>query len=120
VAPHQPHERTAASLPTGLSDRGRWQQFAGSASGLGLSGNPAGAIEPSLATGPAGQVYTAWTDVRNGNFEVYLAAWTGRGWPAAISKAASARATAARGGRAFRLMRPASRSSLGSRTMTSS
>ena len=80
VLPHTAHERTAASLPAGVTERGRWQQFAGSANGLGVSGNVAGAIDPSIVTDPAGNIYTAWSDARNGNFEIYVAQWMENAW----------------------------------------
>ncbi|MEQ1828011.1 MAG: right-handed parallel beta-helix repeat-containing protein, partial [Pirellula sp.] len=75
-----PHVRTDSSLPAGITDRGRWQQLAGSAVGLGLGGNTAGAIDPAIAISPAGQVFTAWSDARNGNYEIYVAKWNGNAW----------------------------------------
>ena len=80
VLAHVPNDRTASSLPTGLTERGRWQQLAGSASGLGLSGNVAGAIEPTLAVSATGQVIATWSDARNGNYEIYVARWDGTQW----------------------------------------
>jgi parallel beta-helix repeat protein len=80
VLPHVPHERTAASLPAGATGRGRWQQFAGSASGLGVGGNVAGAFDPAIVAGPSGTFYAAWSDARNGNYEIYVSRWNGSAW----------------------------------------
>ena len=68
-----------ATLPTGVDYRGRWSEFASSAAGPGLSGDPGLSIEPSIAAGAGGQ-YVAWADNRNGNFEIYLARHTAAGW----------------------------------------
>ncbi len=80
VLPHVPHARTDASLPDGITERGRWRQLAGSAAGLGLSGNLAGAVDSQIAVSPTGQVYAAWSDARNGNYEIYVTEWDGAGW----------------------------------------
>ena len=69
----------AASLPTGVEYRGRWAELAGSASGGGLSGDPGQSIEPSVVADAAGP-YVAWSDNRNGNFEIYVARHTAAGW----------------------------------------
>ena len=67
------------SLPTGVDGLGRWTEFAGSASGAGLSGLPGVSVEPSIAAGPAGE-YVAWADQRNGSFAIYVALHTAAGW----------------------------------------
>jgi Ca2+-binding RTX toxin-like protein len=68
-----------ASLPTGVDYRGRWTEFASSATGAGLSGNAGLSIEPGIAAGVGGQ-YVVWADNRNGNFEIYLAQHGSAGW----------------------------------------
>ncbi len=80
VLPHVPQARTDASLPDGITERARWKQLAGSAVGLGISGNLAGAVDPQIVVSPAGQVYATWSDGRNGNYEVYVAKWDGNSW----------------------------------------
>ena len=88
VLPDVAASRTAASLPTGASERTRWQQFAGSGSGNGLSDAYAGAIDPTIAVSPSGHVYAAWSDARNGNFEIYVARWNGTAWQELAGSAA--------------------------------
>jgi Ca2+-binding RTX toxin-like protein len=80
VVAHVAADRTLASLPTGVTERGRWQQYSGSATGLGMGGNLAGAIEPDVAVSPTGGLYSVWSDARNGNYEIYAAQWNGSGW----------------------------------------
>ena len=53
-------------------------ELAGSASGGGLSGHPGQLIEPSVVADAAGP-YVAWSDNRNGNFEIYVARHTAAG-----------------------------------------
>ncbi len=74
------------ALPAGASAAesastavGRWTEFAGSASGAGLTGLSGVSVEPSIVAGPAGQ-YVAWADQRTGNFAIYVALHTAAGW----------------------------------------
>ena len=69
----------AATLPTGADAQGRWSALAGSATGGGLSNSPAQAVESSVVAGPSGQ-YVAWSDSRNGQYEIYVAEHTSSGW----------------------------------------
>ncbi|MCC7081093.1 MAG: right-handed parallel beta-helix repeat-containing protein [Burkholderiales bacterium] len=59
-------------LPAGITPGGRWTEFAGSASGTGVSNSQAAAIEPALAIDADGNRYVAWADARNGNTEIYV------------------------------------------------
>lgn len=59
------------NLPFGPEGRGRWSELAGSATGDGLSNSTA--VDQSIATDPDGNVYVAWSDARNGNYEIYVA-----------------------------------------------
>ncbi|MGK7961944.1 right-handed parallel beta-helix repeat-containing protein, partial [Crocosphaera sp.] len=68
-----------ATLPTQPSNNSRWGDLNGSAEGLGLSGDVGVSIEPTIVAGSNGQ-YVAWTDSRNGNYEVYLAYYDGENW----------------------------------------
>ncbi|HMC10336.1 MAG TPA: hypothetical protein VKH44_03565, partial [Pirellulaceae bacterium] len=68
-----------SSLPVGILEPGRWGELFGSATGLGLSGDPGQSIEPAIvadATGP----FVVWSDNRTGNFEIYVARQTAAGW----------------------------------------
>ncbi len=67
------------SLPVGVEYRGRWAELAGSALRGGISGDPGKSIEPSVVADAAGP-YVAWSDNRNGNFEIYVARHTAAGW----------------------------------------
>ena len=70
-----------ATLPQGSADPGRWSEWMGSATGLGLSGDPGLSIEPTVAVAGSGAVFVAWTDLRYGNYEIYLARYTSdAGW----------------------------------------
>ena len=69
----------AATLPTGADAQGRWSALAGSATGGGLSNSPAQAVESSVVAGPSGQ-YVAWSDSRDGQYEIYVAEHTSSGW----------------------------------------
>ncbi len=70
---------SAATLPTGVDEQGRWTALEGSASGGGLSNSPAQAVESSIVTGASGQ-YVAWSDSRDGQYEIYVAEHTAGGW----------------------------------------
>ena len=70
---------SAATLPTGVAEQGRWTELEGSASGGGLSNSPAQAVESSIITGASGQ-YVAWSDARDGQYEIYVAEHTAAGW----------------------------------------
>ena len=72
--------RAMASLPNGIDEQGRWAQLAGSASGLGMSGDAGLSISPSVAVDPLGRPTVAWSDSRNGNLEIYVAQYTVLGW----------------------------------------
>src|SRR5262249_3372916 len=58
--------------------RGRWTEFAGSATDGGLSNGPAESVESSIAAAAAGQ-FVAWADSRSGLFEVFAALHTAAG-----------------------------------------
>lgn len=57
-----------------------WVEMGGSASGGGISDNEGASEEPSLAVGPAGELYIAWHDESNGFREVYVRRWNGSTW----------------------------------------
>ena len=69
-----------ASLPSVATVPGRWTEFAGSASGYGLSGNAEPAVEPTLVAGANGTIYDAWIDSRNGTSQVYAAQYSSGSW----------------------------------------
>ena len=73
--------RSGPTLPSEANYEAWWGEFAGSASGGGVSASPAAATEASLAIGPAAR-YVAWADARNGNFEIYVAQYAGGAWSA--------------------------------------
>ncbi len=69
------------TLPTGVTDAGRWAQFAGSATGSGLGDATTAAIEPDLVVAGDGTRYMTWVDARHGNHEIYVAKQTDiNGW----------------------------------------
>lgn len=69
----------AATLPTGVDYLGRWAEWAGSASGAGVSGSSSSSIEPVVAaSGPT--TFVAWADNRHGNYEIFVARHSGLGW----------------------------------------
>ena len=73
----------AATLPTGAATPGQWVEFGASASGGGLSNSPAAAIDPSIiatGSGAAAMQYAAWTDNRDGNYQIYVARDSSSGW----------------------------------------
>ena len=74
-----PSPGSLPTLPTGVNYNGRWTEFAGSATGDGLSNSPAMAVTPSIAAGPAGE-YVAWADSRSGLFQIDVAELTASGW----------------------------------------
>ena len=81
VASPSPLITADATFPTGVTDRGRWTEFSGSASGRGISNHPAGGIEPSVIVAEDGTRYVAWVDGRSGNEEIYVAKHTDTsGW----------------------------------------
>jgi hypothetical protein len=70
-----------ASLPTGPDYRGRWAEFSASASGRGVGGHEAPALEPNAAVASDGTRYMAWVDGRSGNYQIYVARHTSAdGW----------------------------------------
>ncbi len=83
-----------ATLPSGVDERGRWTQYASSATGGGLSNSPAAAIEPSIAVGVSGQFVT-WADARSGSFQIYAALHTNIGWEELAGSAEAAGISAA-------------------------
>ncbi len=68
-----------AQLPTGRTDLGRWGELAGSASGTGLAGMSASASSPAIASTNT-ETYIAWSDVRSGTRQVYVAQHDASGW----------------------------------------
>jgi len=81
VQPGSGIDITSLSLPAGPQTRGRWVEFARSASGDGISSSDSIAIEPAVAVSATGTQYVAWVDGRNGNHEIYIARYTpGGGW----------------------------------------
>ncbi len=73
--------RSGGTLPAASDYEAWWGEFAGSASGGGVSASPAAATEASLAMGAAAR-YVAWADARNGSFEIYVAQFAGGAWSA--------------------------------------
>jgi Ca2+-binding RTX toxin-like protein len=69
----------SATLPSGVDYLGRWAEWAGSASGAGVSGSSSNSIEPVVATSGA-TTFVAWADNRQGNFEIFVARHSGLGW----------------------------------------
>ncbi len=70
-----------SSLPTGALEAGRWRELSGSATSSGVSGDAALSFEPAIAIDNVGAIYTAWTDARFGNDEIYVARFVdGQGW----------------------------------------
>ena len=79
ATPPEPVVWSAMSLPTGDHVIAPWWELTGSASGRGLSGDPGLSLEPSvMATADAR--YVAWSDSRNGNFEIYVARHINGAW----------------------------------------
>ncbi|MCP4707532.1 MAG: hypothetical protein GY869_02815, partial [Planctomycetes bacterium] len=70
----------AADLPVGVDDRGRWAEFAGSATGAGLSGEAGYSMEPDIVAGAGDVQYVAWVEGRNDNQEIYVARHDAGGW----------------------------------------
>ncbi len=70
---------TTSTLPSGVTYQGRWTEFAGSASGGGLSNSPGQAIDPSIVAGTIGE-FVAWADSRGGLFQIDVAQLTASGW----------------------------------------
>ena len=69
-----------STLPSGDDYRGRWTEYSGSASGAGVSGNPALSVDSSIVAAN-GSIYVAWADNRTGTWEVYVAMQSaGVGW----------------------------------------
>lgn len=83
----------AATLPSGVDYLGRWAEWAGSASGAGVSGSSSQSVEPAVATSGA-TTYVAWADDRHGSFEIYVARHSALGW---VELAGSARGGAVSG-----------------------
>jgi hypothetical protein len=79
VLPSSPSAVPAATLPAGADYAGRWSEFAGSATGEGLTAGNGLALEAAVAA-KSGESYVAWSDSRNGNFEIYIARHTAAGW----------------------------------------
>ena len=69
----------AATLPSGADGQGRWSALAGSASGGGLSNSPAQAVESSVTASASAQ-YVAWSDSRDGQYEIYVAEHADSSW----------------------------------------
>lgn len=79
--------RATPSLPDLPVASGRWRDLGGSALGFGLSGSLAAAVDPALAVDALGQIWAAWADARNGNFEIYVARHTAGGWESVAGSA---------------------------------
>ncbi|MDV6028998.1 MAG: hypothetical protein F9B45_02590 [Phycisphaera sp. RhM] len=88
IASVDPLIRPGLTLPTGLTDTGRWSAFSGSASGDGVSNAPTGGMEPSVAVDADGTRYVAWVDGRSGNQEVYVAKHTDAGGWESLARSA--------------------------------
>ena len=69
----------SAALPTGGNSSGPWAQDSGSASAGGVSNTTNTAIEPSVVAGSNAQ-YVAWSDDRNGTYQIYMAEQVGGVW----------------------------------------
>lgn len=78
-----------ASLSQGTADPGRWGELMGSAAGSGLNGDPGLSIEPAVAVAASGAVFVAWSDLRHGNYEIYLARYMAEGGWQQIAGSAS-------------------------------
>ena len=74
-----PAVQSAATLPSGATAPGRWTGLSGSALAGGLSNSPAQAVESSVVAGAGGE-YVAWSDSRDGQYEIYVAEHTSSGW----------------------------------------
>ncbi len=57
-----------------------WMEFAGSASGVGVSASADSAEWPSLALDADGNPVVAWTDYRSEEYRVRVTRWTGSRW----------------------------------------
>lgn len=58
-----------------------WAEIgAGSASGMGISGQDEWSIDPSVAVGSDGKPIIAWWDANSGHFEIYVRRWSGSAW----------------------------------------
>ncbi|MEX2185288.1 MAG: right-handed parallel beta-helix repeat-containing protein [Pirellulales bacterium] len=69
----------AATLPAGVDYLGRWAEWAGSATGTGVSGSLSQSIEP-VVVASGSTTYVAWADDRHGNFEIFVARHNALGW----------------------------------------
>ncbi len=87
--PVLPAARTAATLPTGPVQAGRWHGLGDSAVGAGISGRSAQDASPSLTIDASGNHVVAWSDNRNGNSEIFVSRYAGGGWNE-LGKSASA------------------------------
>ncbi len=68
------------TLPSGPAYGGWWAEIAGSATGFGLSGGVGAALDTTVASDASGVRYVAWSDTRNGNYEIYVARESAIGW----------------------------------------
>ena len=68
------------TLPSGPTYAGWWAEIAGSATGFGLSGGVGAALDTTVACDASGVRYVAWSDTRNGNYEIYVARESASGW----------------------------------------
>jgi len=68
------------TLPEGAALSGRWSEMAWSATGMGVSGDPALSVDAVAAFDGADAPVVAWADARSGNFEIYVARWDGAAW----------------------------------------
>ena len=72
--------RAVDTLPSGPTYAGWWAEIAGSATGFGLSGGVGAALDATVTSDANGVRYAAWSDTRNGNYEIYVARQTATGW----------------------------------------
>ena len=79
--------RATPSLPDLPAASARWRDLGGSALGFGLSGGLAASVDPALAIDALGQIWAAWADARNGNFEIYVARRGAGGWDSVAGSA---------------------------------
>ena len=69
----------ASNLADGSEYVGLWREINGSATGDGVSGSAGHSVEPSVAI-HATDTYVAWSDNRNGDFDIHVALRTTSGW----------------------------------------
>jgi hypothetical protein len=63
----------------------KWTGFGGSADGDGISNTNADSRKGTLAQAANGDIYVAWIDEQDGDFDVYVKKWTGSFWSSAVN-----------------------------------